>query len=266
MNLSGKHISAAITLFIICGLLLPPEVYASSEITDSLPVGALRNKVSENPYKFRPLQLIVPGVMIGVGIVGLESDWLQYTNGETKDELQEHPHPKLRVDDFSQYAPLAAAYGLRICGVSGLHDYADLTIISATAYLLTSMTVYGVKTFSNVERPDGSKCNSFPSGHTASAFAGAEILRREYWSVSPWIGVAGYAVAAGTGFLRMYNNRHWLTDVIAGAGFGMLCAQAAYWLYPLITKAFFHKRILSNVYLSPYASSESKGIAFHLSF
>lgn len=186
---------------------------------------------------------------------------------ETKEELQEHPHSKLGVDDFSQYAPLAAAYVLRLCGIKGLHDYVDLTIISGTAYLLTGLSVYGVKTLTRVERPDGSTRNSFPSGHTATAFAGAEILRREYWNVSPWIGVAGYAVAAGTGFLRMYNNRHWLTDVVAGAGFGILCAQAAYWLYPVITKTVFRKRYKTDIFLSPYISQDSsRGLALQLIF
>lgn len=61
-----------------------------------------------------------------------------------------------------------------------------------------------------------------------------------------------------------YNNRHWLTDVVAGAGFGILCAQAAYWLYPVITKTFFHKRYNANIFLSPYVSQESKGLALHL--
>lgn len=220
----------------------------------------------KNPYRFRPTRLIIPAIMIGVGFIGLESDWLKYQNNETKDELQEHPHSKLGIDDFSQYAPLAAAYGLRLCGIKGLHDYVDLTIISGTAYLFTGLSVYGVKTLTRVERPNGSTHNSFPSGHTATAFAGAEILRREYWDVSPWIGVAGYAVAAGTGFLRMYNNRHWLTDVVEGAGFGILCAQAAYWLYPVITKTFFHKRHNADIFLSPYVSQDSKGLALQLSF
>lgn len=184
-------------LALILGITLPVAALASSADTDTL-----QCQTPKNPYRFRPTQLIVPGVLIGVGFIGLESDWLKHTNNETKDELQEHPHPKLSVDDFSQFAPLATAYGLRLCGVKGLHDYIDLTIISGTAYLLTGLSVYGVKTLTGVERPDGSARNSFPSGHTALAFAGAEILRREYWDVSPWIGVAGYAVAAGTGFLR----------------------------------------------------------------
>ncbi len=95
---------------------------------------------------------------------------------------------------------------------------------------------------------------------------GAELLRREYWDVSPWIGVAGYTVAAGTGFFRMYNNRHWLTDVLAGAGVGILSVEAAYWLYPVITRTFFRKRYLKNVYLSPYASPQNKGVACRIVF
>ena len=248
-------------LLIISFLLLPGMACAAGENADT--VNCLAAK---SPYRFRATQLIAPAVLIGAGVIGLESDWLKHRNSETKDELQEHPHSRLGVDDFTQYAPLAATYGLRLCGIKGVHDYVDLTIISATAYLLTSATVFGVKTLTRVERPDGSTANSFPSGHTASAFAGAEILRREYWNVSPWIGVAGYAVAAGTGFLRMYNNRHWLTDVIAGAGFGILCAEAAYWLYPFITKTFFRKRYDANVFLSPYVSADSKGLALQLTF
>lgn len=218
------------------------------------------------PYKFKPVQLIVPATLIGVGVIGLESDWLKYQNREIREELQENIDHKFTIDDFSQYAPIAAVYGLDLLGVKGKHDAIDQTIILATAYTLMGVSVNSLKTITKVERPDGSSRNSFPSGHTATAFMGAELLRREYWDVSPWIGVAGYAVAAGTGFFRMYNNRHWLTDVIAGAGIGILSVEAAYWLYPTISRTFFHKRYLKNVYLSPYASPQEKGVACRIVF
>ena len=120
------------------------------------------------------------------------------------------------------------------------------------------VTVNVTKNLTKVERPDGSARNSFPSGHTATAFMGAELLRREYWNVSPWIGIAGYAVAAGTGFFRIYNNRHWLTDVLAGAGVGILSVQAAYWLYPAISKTFFHKQYLKTHSYLPTCQSKAK--------
>ena len=255
-----------ILIILVCAIILPVTAFATCELRDTVVIDTLPRRAMGNPYRFRPVQLIVPGVLIGAGALGLGNEWVRHTNSETKDELQEHPHSPLTIDDFSQYAPVAAAYGLRLCGVKGVHDYIDFTIISGTAYLLTGLSVYGVKTFTRSERPDGSRRNSFPSGHTATAFAGAEILRREYWNVSPWIGVAGDAVAAGTGFLRMYNNRHWLTDVVAGAGFGILCVQAGYWLYPVVTRAFFRKRYRANIFLSPYVSAESKGLALQVTF
>ena len=82
-------------------------------------------------YKFKPTQLIVPATLIGVGVIGLESDWLKYQNRE---ELQENIDNKLTIDDFSQYAPIAAVYGLNLLGVRGKHDLIDQTIILATAY------------------------------------------------------------------------------------------------------------------------------------
>ena len=220
----------------------------------------------KSPYRFKPLQLIMPSALIAVGSIGLESDWMKYQNREVRDELQENKKKKISIDDFTQYAPLVATYGLNLCGLKGKHGYGDLTIITGTAYLLMGITVNVVKKTTKVERPDGSTRNSFPSGHTATVFVGAEILRREYWNVSPWIGITGYAVAIGTGFFRMYNNRHWLTDVIAGAGTGIFCAEAAYWLYPIIAKGIFKKRYLKNTYISPVITQESKGIACAISF
>lgn len=164
------------------------------------------DSIVSDPYRFRPLQLIVPVTLIGAGIIGFESDWLKFQNQETRDELQEHPHPKVTLDDFTQFAPLAATYGLKLCGVGSMHGYGDMSVIAGTAYLLAGGVTLSIKSITGVERPDGSARNSFPSGHTAFAFAGAELLRREYWHTSPWIGIAGYAVAAGTGFLRMYNK------------------------------------------------------------
>ena len=63
----------------------------------------------------------------------------------------------------------------------------------------------------------------------------------EYRHVSIWYGVGGYLVAGTVGYLRVYNNAHWLHDVIAGAGFGIASAELAYWIYPYLKKTFFPK-------------------------
>ncbi len=240
-----------LSLAMALSVTLMPVLHANAAERDS----------TATPYRFRPAQLIVPAAMVGIGVVGLESDWLKGRNRDIREELQENAGHRITIDDLSQYAPAAAIYGLGLLGVKGRHDAMDRTIILGTACVLMGLSVNTLKTVTKVERPDGSSRNSFPSGHTATAFMGAELLRREYWDVSPWIGVAGYAVAAGTGFFRMYNNRHWLTDVMAGAGIGILSAEAAYWLYPTVARTFFRKRYAKNVRLSPYASSREKGLA-----
>jgi membrane-associated phospholipid phosphatase len=108
--------------------------------------------------------------------------------------------------------------------------------------LVMGITVQSIKNITKVQRPEGFGKNAFPSGHTATAFAGAEFLRQEYKEVSPWYGIAGYAVATTTGILRMYNNMHWFRDVVAGAGFGILSTKLAYWLEPIIANKLFHKK------------------------
>lgn len=242
-------------------------------VSDSLPV-ALNAPLSKKElwakkgiYKFKPLQLVIPAALIGIGVIGLESHWIIRRNNEIRDELQEGGHEQFTIDDFTQFAPTVAVYGLNLCGVKGVHNFGERTIILGTAAFLTLSTVYIVKATGNVERPDGSARNSFPSGHTAFAFMGAEFLRREYWNVSPWIGVTGYVVAAATGFLRMYNNRHWATDVIAGAGIGILSTEIAYWVFPYVSKLFYPgRRKGRNVAIAPFISPQAKGIACHITF
>ena len=108
-------------------------------------------------------------------------------------------------------------------------------------------------------RPDGSGYNSFPSGHTASAFAAAEFLRQEYRDISPWYGYAGYFVATATGTLRMYNNKHWFSDVVAGAGFGIASTKISYLVYPYIKRLFMPKK-QSGLTFFPYFQDGTKGL------
>ena len=85
-------------------------------------------------------------------------------------------------------------------------------------------------------RPDRSGRNSFPSGHTATAFMTAAMFSREYGERSVWNSVGAYSVAATIGLMRIFNDKHWLGDVLAGAGIGILSAEMGYWLADLIFK------------------------------
>ena len=121
-------------------------------------------------------------------------------------------------------------------GLPPAHSLKERLVIGATAYALTAIFVNTTKYTVRHHRPDTSTRNSFPSGHTATVFTGVEILYQEYKHYDPWIGIGGYAVAAGVGLLRIHNNRHWASDVVAGAGIGILSAKLSYLLFPYTSR------------------------------
>ena len=199
---------------------------------------------------FSPKKLIIPTALVGYGIAGLGVQSIKNLNLDIRSEITGWGGSKCKIDNLTLFVPAGLAYGLNLAGIKGKHDFLDRSIILATSMLITEGTLQSIKYLAHVERPDGSNFYSFPSNHTAIAFAGAEFLYQEYRDVSVWYGIAGYTVAAGTGFLRMYNNRHWFTDVVAGAGFGIISTKVAYWVFPKIKKRFF-KDMQLNISLIP---------------
>lgn len=237
-------------------------VSAQNSVSDSIVV---RDTVQN--LKFNYKQLIIPGVLIGYGFIGLESDQLKSFNTQIRDEVKEDIDNKITIDDFSQYAPAASVYALNAMGIEGKNNLKDRSIILATSYLIMSTTVFSLKHITKVERPDGTSNNSFPSGHTANAFAGAEFLWQEYKDKSIWYGISGYIVATGTGLFRMYNNRHWLTDVAAGAGIGILSTKAAYWLFPYVKNTIFpSKENKVTSMLMPFYNGKQMGAGMVVQF
>lgn len=210
---------------------------AAQNLTAADSTTTLQDSVSN--IKFNYKQLIIPAVLIGYGFWGNESGQIKSFNHQIRDEFTEDIDRKVSIDDFSRYVPAISVYALNAFGVKGKNTMRDRSVILATSTILTVGSVLALKSTTNVERPDGTSNNSFPSGHTAIAFAGAEFLYQEYKDKSVWYGVAGYTVAIGTGVFRMYNNRHWLTDVAAGAGIGILSTKIAYWTNPYITRKLF---------------------------
>jgi hypothetical protein len=210
--------------------------------------------------KFKYESLILPSALLSYGIIGLESHKLQQFNISTREEVKEHIDTKLIIDNFSQYAPFLTVYGLNAAGIRGKNNLKNRTIILAGAYLTMGLTVNILKNTTRVLRPDGSSTNSFPSGHTATAFMGAEFLYQEYKDISVWYGISGYLVAAGTGLFRVYNNRHWLTDIAAGAGIGILSTKIAYWTYPMINKRKTKSKRYDSAFVMPYYGNQEIGI------
>lgn len=232
-------------------------------VSDSI----FKNETQKKDLPFHYTALIVPAVLIGYGVIGIGSDQLITFNNGIKDEVTEHIDKKITIDDFSQYAPAVSVYALNLVGAKGKNNFKDRTVILATSFIVMATTVTALKHIVKEERPDKTSNNSFPSGHTATAFAGAELLYQEYKDVSVWYGISGYIVATGTGIFRVYNNRHWLTDVAAGAGIGILSTKLAYWVHPYLKSKFrFLNSSKTTAMFTPYYDGKKTGIGFAMSF
>jgi membrane-associated phospholipid phosphatase len=98
--------------------------------------------------------------------------------------------------------------------------------VALVALAGTNLIVEAVKRLTDRTRPDGEHKRSnasFPSSHAASAFALAWVLAHRWRRLLPlWV-----VLAAIVAFSRMYLHRHYLSDVVVGAGIGMLCAWGA---------------------------------------
>lgn len=189
----------------------------------------------------------IPALGIGYGFIALHPGNLQALNLSTKNEIREdHPFFHTHIDNYLQFSPAVAVIGLNLAGVHGKHSFKDELILYGISSIIMIGAVRSLKPLTHELRPDGSAYNSFPSGHTATAFAAAEWLRMEYGHKSPWIGISGYVVATSVGVLRVYNNRHWVSDVIAGAAIGFLSTRIAYAVYPWIKTHIFHSYKVSE--------------------
>lgn len=146
-------------------------------------------------------------------------------------------HFKTSIDDYTQYFGPALTLGLKLGGMEGRSDWPRFFASAAMGYGIMALLVNTIKYTAKEMRPDGSSANSWPSGHTATSFVGATILHKEYGLTrSPWFSVAGYGIATATGVMRVLNNRHWVSDVLSGAGIGILSGELAYALSDIFFK------------------------------
>jgi len=231
-----------------------------------------RNSVFDDTYyRFKPAQLIIPGAFIAYGSLSLFVGPLKTLNHSTASEVREDRDKKLTLDNYAQFAPVAMVYGANLFGLKGKHNFKDRTIILGTSAIITTALVESTKHIVKEERPDKSDQYSFPSGHTATAFATAQFQFMEYKDENIWYALAGYPFAVFTGIYRVVNNKHYVGDVVAGAGVGMLSTQAAYWLFPTVNrtvnKIFSKKKTPStSVMISPFYQNKSFGLGLVKTF
>ncbi|WP_375448341.1 phosphatase PAP2 family protein [uncultured Fibrella sp.] len=218
----------------LCWLSLATLIPSIGQSIREVPLRVQWDSMPARPATFR---WVMPAVLIPAG-VSLSPDYpnSHFDRFYVRSELQDKLHFRTHADDFLQYGPMAVWTGLSLAGVKGRSLPLDRAGIALMAHGIMSVVVLGLKEATHEGRPDGSDSFSFPSGHTALAFTGAGLLDREFGGASSLIPIGGYAMAATTGLLRMTNDKHWISDVLVGAGIGLLSSEIAYQVYPWLKR------------------------------
>ena len=230
---------------------------------------AAKIKTDVSPYTFWEDQTYVGIPLFLAGVIAKQekhSFRQDYKNTSSRTRLIKNTFHN-ELDNYTQFAPAVLALGLNVAGVEGRSKLGRFAASAAMSYALMAGIVNPIKYGAKEMRPDGSTANSFPSGHTATAFVSATILHKEYGlTVSPWYSVAGYGIATATGVMRVLNNRHWVSDVLSGAGIGIFATEVAYGLSDLIFKDKGLKRndltTDANLIENPSFFSISMGMGF----
>ncbi|GAB2954396.1 hypothetical protein GCM10027048_19750 [Hymenobacter coalescens] len=170
----------------------------------------------------------VPALLIGYGASTINGNGLYSSYDARRDIRRQFPNFHTKIDDYLIFAPYAELALVELAGVEGRNDRINTLLVIVKSEAIYGVMTYAVKNTTKILRPDGSTRNSFPSGHTAQAFLAASIVHTEFRDKSQWYGVGAYAIATSVGALRMLNDRHWQSDVLAGAGVGILSAHLGY--------------------------------------
>ena len=204
---------------------------------------------------------VVPAGLMAAGLIINHSQFEKDLQEKIRSRVGPEFHSN--IDDYIQYVPIAQLYLADILGVKSRNHWFDHTKYLLIANLINSGLTHGLKSLTGKERPNGSS-RAFPSGHTSFAFTNATVLKNEFRSTAPFLAYSGYAFAATTGAFRIMNNQHWLSDVLFGAGLGMLVTELVYHFEPF--KAFNPFKKSSSITLIPTVSGRQYGFYFSCSF
>ncbi len=122
-----------------------------------------------------------------------------------------------KIGDFLTFAIPAVAYGSTFYYMDDTEGREQFYWAYGTAMTTTVVLKYSIKE----KRPDNDDEDSFPSGHTASAMAGATFIHKRYgfkYAIPAYIG------AIYTGYSRIQVNRHHPHDVVVGAIIGAVAS------------------------------------------
>ena len=203
-----------------------------------------------------PLSLLTTGILLSDS--GFEISLHETAQGWVGNDFRTH------LDDYTRYAPVATLVVANVAGVKAQHHWFDQTKNLAVSMILTDVFTRAIKNSVVKYRPDRSNDNAFPSGHTSIAFASGAAVYEEYKDTNAYLAYSGFGFAAVTGGLRLFNNKHYISDILAGAGIGILVTRLVYHFDYLFKWNPFIKS--KNISLIPRYSDGSVGLYFSKSF
>ncbi len=219
------------------------------------------DSLAEEDHQIHYRHLVLPAAFISYGVGSLVSKDIRQLNFSSRTEINEHKPDHIRLDNYAQYLPAAMVYGFNAAGIKGEHNLRDRSVIYLGSQVLVAAITVPLKHLVKEERPDGSNYLSFPSGHTATAFSSAWFMYKEYHKEHLLLSFAGFLPATFTGVYRTLNDKHWVGDVVAGAGIGILSTELAYWLFPKLNTAISHAKHDHARVMLPYAKQHEFGLS-----
>jgi len=190
-----------------------------------------------------------------------------FADKSVKDFFQENRSANLDKISKNFFEPFGGNYSLIVMSGFMAHGLlaknsksVSTALLSLESFLLASAIVRIPKTLVGRDRPDIASDqfqfkgpfhgNSFPSGHTTAVFSVASVIATQYRDTK-WVPVAAYSVASMVGLSRIYDNKHWLSDVVAGAAIGTLVGN-------LVS----HRTSTSKLSIVPFGSANFQGVRF----
>lgn len=252
---------------------------AKKKIADTVKKDILTAPDTVKKLHSNPLSLVPPSAMIAYGALSFAVHPIRRIDYYIQGQIRRSDSTfSTKAESYFQFTPILIVYGLNLAGVPGKNRFIDRTALLGLSGFFVFASEGITKKLTHRLRPNKGDYLSFPSGHTGLAFMGAEFMAQEYDAKSPLYGVAAYLIGTTTGVFRLYNRDHWFSDVVAGAGFGILSTKLAYLVYPSIRNWITHgqekaeekgsskKRMFHNTQLTPTFQDGGMGFAFSTNF
>lgn len=217
-----------------------------AQTQDSISISKPKDKIS---YK----QFIAPVALITTGALMVNSALNDDLQSNANNLFGEDFHTG--ADNYLPFVPIAQIYLGKSFGFKPKNDFQHQTINIIVANAIGAAVFTTLKYTVKEERPDQSDDLSFPSGHTSIAFTNAALLYYEYKDSNLWYASSGFLFATATGVLRIANNKHYTSDVLAGAGIGLASGLLVSYWNPF-KSVTFGKKNKTTAYVYPQIGSQ----------